>query len=64
MTLRCLGGYHQSILPDFCLSGVFGGMEVELQGHVYKQRSIKDIRVFGENARAFEFFVSTLLIPT
>lgn len=40
----------------FCLSGVFGGIGAELRGHVYKQRSIKDIRLFGEKAKAFNFF--------
>lgn len=49
--------YHQPILAKFfCLSGVFGGIGAELRGHVYKQRYIKDIRLFGEKAKAFNFF--------
>lgn len=57
--------YHQPILAKFfCLSGVFGGIGAELRGHVYKQRYIKDIRLFGEKAKAFNFLVSNLLILT
>lgn len=58
MTLCCawLGGIINPFQPNVSSSGVFMDMGAELWGYVFKQRSIKDIRLFGEKGQGVKFF--------
>lgn len=52
-----LGGIINPFLPNVSSSGVFLDIGAELWGYVFKQRSIKDIRLLGEKGQGVLIFL-------